>query len=210
MLATDTKWPWSEFHVVVPVHVGIAGNERSDFEARQATLGNMVFNALSFARDLLPIAKQRMLDEWQKSWEVGETGKFSHSIFPTPLRPWFEEWRTESKLITTASRIISGNCGVRAHLNRSSIVDRSMRLSTTCSRFSSQRKCLIQRLLLSGVYEEGSQRVFYVFRWMWRENVIIFYVNAWYKALVCRYSDPTMALWPRVYKLNVASLKKIG
>jgi hypothetical protein len=46
---------------------------------------------------------------------------------------------------------------------------------------------------------EGSKRVFYVFRWMWRENVIVFYVNAWYKALVSRYSDPTM---------NVAYLKK--
>jgi hypothetical protein len=60
----------------VPAHVGIAGNERADFEARQANLGHMVHN------DLLPVAKERMLDEWQKSWEVAKTGKFSHSIFP--------------------------------------------------------------------------------------------------------------------------------
>jgi hypothetical protein len=72
-----------------------------DFEARQATLGNMVYNAQSVARYLLPITKQRMLDEWQKSWVVAETGRFSHSIFPrVSLRPWFEEWRTEWKLIT--------------------------------------------------------------------------------------------------------------
>jgi hypothetical protein len=32
-------------------------------EARQATLGNMVYNAQSVAGSLLPIAKQRMLDE---------------------------------------------------------------------------------------------------------------------------------------------------
>jgi hypothetical protein len=69
----DVSFMW------VPAHVGI---ERADFEARQATLGNMVYNAQSVARDLLPIAKQRMLDEWQKSWEVAETGRFSHSIFP--------------------------------------------------------------------------------------------------------------------------------
>jgi uncharacterized protein YmfQ (DUF2313 family) len=51
----------------VPARVGIAGNKRADFEARQATLGNMVYNAQSVARDLLPDAKQRILDEWQKS-----------------------------------------------------------------------------------------------------------------------------------------------
>jgi hypothetical protein len=62
---------------------------------------------------------QRMLDEWQKSWEVAETGRFSHSIFPrVSLRPWFEEWRVERKLITTVSRILSGHCGVKAHLKR--------------------------------------------------------------------------------------------
>jgi ribonuclease HI len=41
----------------VPAHVGIAVNERANFEARQATLGNMVYNApSSVAWDLLPVA----------------------------------------------------------------------------------------------------------------------------------------------------------
>jgi hypothetical protein len=97
----------------VSAHVGIAGNERAYFEERQATLNNMVYNAQSVALDLVPVANQKMLDEWQKSWEVAETGRFSHSIFPrVSLRPWFEEWKTERKLITTVSRIISGHCGV--------------------------------------------------------------------------------------------------
>jgi hypothetical protein len=151
----------------VPAHIGIAGNVRAGFEARQASSGNMVYNAKSVARDLLiPIAKQRMLDEWQKSWEVAETGRFSYSIFPrVSLRPWFEEWRVERKLITIVSRIISRHCKVRAYLKRFSIVDGSMCVSLEdhetvdhiiwkCSRFSSQRACLIQRLLLSCVYEE--------------------------------------------------------
>jgi hypothetical protein len=117
----------------VPAHVGITGNERADFEARQATLGNMVYNAQSVARSLLLVAKQRMLDEWQKSWEVAETLRFSHSIFPrVSLGPWFEEWRTERKLIPTLSRIISGHCRVRAHLKRFSIV---RHIIWKCSRF---------------------------------------------------------------------------
>jgi uncharacterized protein YmfQ (DUF2313 family) len=60
----------------VPAHVGIAGNERANFEATQDTLGNMVYSAQSVARDLLPVAKQRMLNDWQKSWEVAEAGRF--------------------------------------------------------------------------------------------------------------------------------------
>jgi hypothetical protein len=107
-----------------------------------------------------------MLDEWQKSWKVAETGSFSHSIFPrVSLRPWFGAWRTERKLITTVSKIISGHCVVRAHRKRFGIVDGSMcvcleyhepvdHIIWKCSRFSSQRACLIQRLLLSSVYEE--------------------------------------------------------
>jgi hypothetical protein len=66
----------------VSAHVGVAGNERADFEARQETLNNMVYNAQSVARDLLPVPKQKMLDELQKSWEGAETDRFSHFIFP--------------------------------------------------------------------------------------------------------------------------------
>jgi hypothetical protein len=150
----------------VPAHDGIAGNERVDYEARHATLGNMVYNARSVARDLLPVAKQRLLDEWQKSWEVAEPGRFLRSIYPrVSIRPWFEEWRAERKLITTVSRIISGHYGVRTHLKMFSIFNGSMcvclenhenvdHIIWKCSRFSSQRACLIRRLLLSGVYEE--------------------------------------------------------
>jgi hypothetical protein len=53
----------------IPAHVRIAGNKRVDFKARLASLGNKVYNAQSVARDLLPVAKQRMLDEWQKKLE---------------------------------------------------------------------------------------------------------------------------------------------
>jgi ribonuclease HI len=78
----------------VPTHVGIAGTERVDFEARQATLGNMVYNAQSVAQDLLPIAKQRMLDEWQKSWEV----TFPRSFLDHGLRnEGMEVWRGFSR-----------------------------------------------------------------------------------------------------------------
>jgi hypothetical protein len=59
----------------VPANVRKAENERADFEAIQAALGNMVYNAQSVAQDFLPVTM-----------------------------------RTEKKLITTVSRIISGHC----------------------------------------------------------------------------------------------------
>jgi hypothetical protein len=106
----------------VPAHDGIVGNERADFVARQATSGNMVYNALH--NGLLEIYSKSRNIEWQKNWEVAATRRFSHSIFPrVSFRPWFEEWRMERNLITTVSRIISGHCGVRTNLKRSSIVD---------------------------------------------------------------------------------------
>jgi hypothetical protein len=91
------------------------GNERADFEA---SLGTLMYNAQSVARDLLPVTKQRMLDEWQKNWEVAETGRLSHSIIPR-----------ERKLITTVSRIFLENCEVKVHLKRFNIVDGSMCVS---------------------------------------------------------------------------------
>jgi hypothetical protein len=75
------KWGREMSFMSVPAHVGIAGNKMADFEARKATLGNMVYNPQSVARDLPPVAKQRMLDDWQKSWEV----TFHTSSFPGSL-----------------------------------------------------------------------------------------------------------------------------
>jgi hypothetical protein len=107
-----------------------------------------------------------MLDEWQMIWDVAETARFLQSIFlKVSLRSWFEELRVERKLITTVLRIISGHCGVKAHFKRFSIVGGSMcvcledhetvdHIIWKCSRFSTKKACLIQRLLLSGVYEE--------------------------------------------------------
>jgi hypothetical protein len=50
-------------------------------------------------------------------------------LYDSESSGYFEEWRTERKIITTVSRIISGHCGVKAHLKRFSIVDRSMCVS---------------------------------------------------------------------------------
>jgi hypothetical protein len=48
---------------------------------------------------------------------VEDTGRFMHSIIPSvTLKPWFADWKVVRKIVTTVSRIISGQCGVRTHL----------------------------------------------------------------------------------------------
>jgi hypothetical protein len=61
----------------VPAHVRIAENKRAGFEARQATLGNMVYNAQPVVRNLLPVAKQTMLEELAE--ELG--GRWTSKVF---------------------------------------------------------------------------------------------------------------------------------
>jgi hypothetical protein len=99
----------------VPAHIGIAGNEMADFEARQATLGSMVYNAQSVAWDC-----------WMNGRKVGKSLKqeyFRIPSFPMSLLDHGLRNRGLRKLI---SRIISGHCGVRAHLKRFSIFDGRM------------------------------------------------------------------------------------
>jgi hypothetical protein len=56
----------------VPAHVGIAGNERADFEARQATLGNIVYKAQSVARIYF---QSRNRECWTNGIKVGKSLK---------------------------------------------------------------------------------------------------------------------------------------
>jgi hypothetical protein len=65
----------------VPGHVGITGNERADYEARQATLGNMVYNARSVARDF----QSRNKECWTNGRKVGKSLK--QEGFRTPSFP---------------------------------------------------------------------------------------------------------------------------
>jgi hypothetical protein len=167
MLAADTKWSWSEFHVGTGTCLncgkwkGWLWGETGYFGKYgiQCTIGCSGFTSSRETENAGRMAGSR----WNRK-------VFAFHLFQgVSLRPWFEECRTERKLITTVSSIISGHCGVKAHLKRFSIVDGSMcvcledhetvnHIIGKCSRFSSQRTCLIPRLLLSGVYEETPVR----------------------------------------------------
>jgi len=108
----------------VPAHVGILGNEIADEMAKTASLHGVISNQPPLPDDYKPISKHSMKQQWKTKWNCCDTGRFAHSIFPhITTKPWFHEFPEERKVINTISRIITGHCSVKSHLNRFKIVE---------------------------------------------------------------------------------------
>jgi hypothetical protein len=94
------------------------------------------------------------------------TGRFTHSIIPSvTLKSWFADWKMERKVVTTVSRIMSGHCGVRAHLKRFEIVEDVClfgrpSINHQSTRFSSQRIVVHRRFVSIEVVVETPLRDF--------------------------------------------------
>jgi hypothetical protein len=94
--------------------MGLEGNEIVDEQARNAALNG----------DFQGLARSVLLRDWQGKWAAADTRRFAHSILPkVSLRPWFEGQREDRKFVSTVSRIMSGHCTARSHLNRFRIVE---------------------------------------------------------------------------------------
>jgi hypothetical protein len=56
-------------------------------------------------------------------WRQGDTGRFPHSIWPVvSVEPWFDGQTEERSFVTKISRVMSGHCSIRAHLEQFGIV----------------------------------------------------------------------------------------
>jgi hypothetical protein len=107
----------------IPSHVGISGNEVTDGFARQAVESSTVHGQMTVANDHRILARQGMVKQWQHVWRTGDTGQFPHSIRPVvSVKPWFDGQEEERRFVTTISRVMSGHCSIRAHLERYRIV----------------------------------------------------------------------------------------
>jgi hypothetical protein len=59
-----------------------------------------------------------LMRAWQAKWDSAYTGGFTHSIFPdVTLRLWFGSQKEERSFVCTVSRVLSGHCSVRSHLD---------------------------------------------------------------------------------------------
>jgi hypothetical protein len=102
-----------------------------------------------------------MKQQWRIKWNSCDEGRLTHSIFPDITdKPWFHELPEERKIITTISRIITGHCSVKSHLNRFDIVENPLcvcqenyetvdHLLWECSRYD--RSSLLPELLAQNI-----------------------------------------------------------
>jgi hypothetical protein len=108
--------------------VGLEVNEIVDERAQ-----HMAFNGAVFDRPLPPVvfqglASSFLLREWQGKWDTADTDRFAQILSKVSLRPWFEDQREDGKFVSTVSRIMSGHCATRSHLNRFRIVEKEAML----------------------------------------------------------------------------------
>jgi hypothetical protein len=90
--------------------------------ARQAAESGTVQGQMTVANDHRIVARQAMVQQWQDVWWTEDTGQFFHSIRPMDsVKPWFDG-QAEEKRFVTIIRVLSGNCSIRAHLERLRIV----------------------------------------------------------------------------------------
>jgi hypothetical protein len=89
---------------------------------RQAVESGTVHEQMMVPNDHKILAREAMAKQWQHVW-TGDTGRFMHSIRPVvSVKPWFDGQTEERSFVTTISRVISGHCSIRAHLERFKIV----------------------------------------------------------------------------------------
>jgi hypothetical protein len=107
--------------------VGLVGNELVDREARYATLNGSIFDRPLSPCDFQSLARPVLFGEWQRKWDLADTGRFAHFILPkVSLRPWFEGQKEERSFVTPVSRKMSGHSSVRSHLDRFRIFEDPM------------------------------------------------------------------------------------
>jgi hypothetical protein len=133
-------------------HVGISGNKVAYGLARQAVESGTVHGQMTVANIL---ARQAMVKQWEHVWRTEDTGRFAHSIRPVvSVKPWFDGQAEERSFLTTISRIMSGHCSIRAHLERFRIVgvpicvcglnyEKVDHIIWECSRFEVERRQLL-------------------------------------------------------------------
>ena len=105
----------------IPGHSGIIGNEIADAKARFAAVSGDPCYSQNFIDDLLPLARVRVVSDWQRVWEISSriTGAGYFRIQPAiPSKPWFSKFVFTKRETSVVSRMRIGHCCTPVHLAR--------------------------------------------------------------------------------------------
>ena len=96
--------------VWIPSHVGIRGNEYVDKLAKDSlSLPRISFRVPRTYKELNPFISKFFMSKWQERWNVGEKGRFFHSIVPEVSYKVSFSDSNKSKQ-TVLSRLRFGKC----------------------------------------------------------------------------------------------------
>lgn len=105
--------------VWVPSHCSIQGNEEADSLAKVGAKEGNIFERIINFDEYYSIIHQRTLENWQKSWNEGELGRWCYSINPkVKTEPWFKGLNLNRSFIQTISRLMSNHYALDAHFYR--------------------------------------------------------------------------------------------
>lgn len=111
----------------IPSHTNIKGNELADTLANDGRVQIPFHNIRTSYLGFPTLLKENIRNSWKdtyQDWSRSKGTTYAYYI-PTPLKkPWFQNFKNSPrKMITTISRLRSGHCLTREHLNRLHIVD---------------------------------------------------------------------------------------
>jgi hypothetical protein len=130
----------------------VGGNKRVDRLAKSTVLGESFLQVSPRTSDFFPLAKARILTEWQVKWNRSDMGPFT--FFPNVSRkPWFSDFKAE-RHITKINWMFSNHTCLRSHLTRIRILETRMceceedyetleHILWACSRLREERRQMI-------------------------------------------------------------------
>jgi hypothetical protein len=98
--------------------VGISGNEVADGLARQAVESGIVHGQMTVANDHNILARQAMVKQlatWLADRRYWPICSFNLTCVIS-VKPYYDRQAEERSFVTTLSRVMSGHCSIRAHL----------------------------------------------------------------------------------------------
>lgn len=145
----------------VPAHVGLAGNELTDTEAKAALRSGRDTQIGLPVTDLMGLWKEKLetkFHEWCRTESDKKGTKFLNTFYRRERSPWYVKHKLTRKTIVSLNHLRSGHTSLRSSLSRFKIVPSGRcpcgesdetpdHVFWQCTRFEPQRKEILDSLV---------------------------------------------------------------